>query len=157
MSWLSRAFTAVAISWFVVGVWYLSQEDNRGLIYTLVTVFVGFELAVLALSILLGFVIFLFALTPLVRGNNAVPGASEEDLDKLKLFRYGEDGAPHAEPTCSICLCDYEEGDILRELPCKEGRHVFHAECVDEWLMQKLSCPICRDNPLKKGEGEEQV
>lgn len=127
------------------------------MIYTLVTGLVGFELAVLALSILLGFVIFLFALTPLVRGNNAVQGATEEDLNKLRLFTYGEEAADHPEAACSICLCDYEEGDILRELPCKEGRHVFHAECVDEWLVQKLSCPICRDNPLRKPEGEEQV
>ena len=27
-----------------------------------------------------------------------------------------------------MCICDYEENDRLRVLPCS---HVFHAHCVD--------------------------
>lgn len=46
--------------------------------------------------------------------------------------------------TCPICIVDFEEGDDLRVLPC-EGKHVFHQECVDQWLLElSSSCPICR-------------
>ena len=31
-------------------------------------------------------------------------------------------------------------GDI-RELPC---RHLFHASCIDRWLEQKATCPLCK-------------
>lgn len=46
--------------------------------------------------------------------------------------------------TCPICIVDFEEGDDLRLLPC-EGKHKFHQECVDPWLLElSSSCPICR-------------
>ena len=49
--------------------------------------------------------------------------------------------------TCPICILDFEEGDDLRILPC-EGKHVFHQECVDPWLLElSSSCPICRQGP----------
>lgn len=46
---------------------------------------------------------------------------------------------------CSICLDDYNEGDIIKLLNCS---HEFHSKCLDEWLNINLSCPICRQNPL---------
>ncbi|KAH8119156.1 hypothetical protein DFH11DRAFT_426005 [Phellopilus nigrolimitatus] len=46
--------------------------------------------------------------------------------------------------TCPICIVDFEEGDDIRVLPC-EGKHVFHQQCVDPWLLElSSSCPICR-------------
>ena len=46
--------------------------------------------------------------------------------------------------TCPICIVDFEEGDDLRLLPC-EGKHRFHQQCVDPWLLElSSSCPICR-------------
>lgn len=46
--------------------------------------------------------------------------------------------------TCPICIVDFEEGDDLRCLPCA-GKHRFHQECVDPWLLElSSSCPICR-------------
>ncbi|KAJ2928622.1 hypothetical protein H1R20_g8437, partial [Candolleomyces eurysporus] len=46
--------------------------------------------------------------------------------------------------TCPICIVDFEEGDDVRVLPC-EGKHCFHQNCVDPWLLElSSSCPICR-------------
>ncbi|KAH9935659.1 uncharacterized protein B0H18DRAFT_976726 [Fomitopsis serialis] len=48
--------------------------------------------------------------------------------------------------TCPICIVDFEEGDDLRVLPC-EGKHRFHRDCVDQWLLElSSSCPICRQD-----------
>ncbi|CAK85250.1 unnamed protein product (macronuclear) [Paramecium tetraurelia] len=46
---------------------------------------------------------------------------------------------------CSICLSEYGKDSVCRVTPCI---HVFHADCLLEWLKnQKInpSCPMCRD------------
>ncbi|GLJ49381.1 hypothetical protein SUGI_1044780 [Cryptomeria japonica] len=48
---------------------------------------------------------------------------------------------------CSICLNDYQESeDILRLLP--DCGHMFHVECIDQWLKLHPTCPMCRTSPL---------
>lgn len=67
--------------------------------------------------------------------------------------------------SCPICVEDFEEGDDLRILPC-EGRHAYHRDCIDPWLLGVSSlCPLCRldlagDAPAEPEEidyGAEQV
>jgi len=48
---------------------------------------------------------------------------------------------------CFICMDYYKCNEYKRILPsCK---HYFHKKCIDKWLKQKASCPICRDELLK--------
>ncbi|MCL7035640.1 hypothetical protein MKW94_005746 [Papaver nudicaule] len=47
---------------------------------------------------------------------------------------------------CSICLADYKSTDVTRILP--DCGHFFHQKCVDPWLLQHPTCPICRASPL---------
>lgn len=53
---------------------------------------------------------------------------------------------------CTVCLGDYHKEDILRALP--PCGHFFHASCIDIWLHQHSTCPVCRvslrDLPEKK-------
>lgn len=43
---------------------------------------------------------------------------------------------------CTICLSDYHGEDALRILPyCG---HSFHVTCIDMWLQQHSTCPVCR-------------
>ncbi|MED6216180.1 hypothetical protein PIB30_005059 [Stylosanthes scabra] len=44
--------------------------------------------------------------------------------------------------SCSICFQDFEEEELIRILP-KCG-HIFHLQCIDKWLIQQGSCPMCR-------------
>ncbi|XP_039491980.1 uncharacterized protein LOC120452010 [Drosophila santomea] len=52
------------------------------------------------------------------------PSESDEDAEK-----------------CAICLTLFEIENEVRRLPCM---HLFHTDCVDQWLVTNKHCPICR-------------
>lgn len=41
--------------------------------------------------------------------------------------------------TCSICLVDFKSDAV--SLECN---HVFHIECITEWIKSRRNCPVCR-------------
>ncbi|KAK4282827.1 hypothetical protein QN277_014156 [Acacia crassicarpa] len=43
---------------------------------------------------------------------------------------------------CAVCLSEFEDSETLRLLP--KCDHVFHPECIDEWLTTHTTCPVCR-------------
>jgi len=43
--------------------------------------------------------------------------------------------------TCTICLDEFFDDESVRLFSCC---HVFHTDCVDLWLKQNKSCPICK-------------
>ena len=44
--------------------------------------------------------------------------------------------------TCSICVHEIVNGVSIKTLPCN---HIFHSECIDEWLGEHSSfCPLCK-------------
>lgn len=45
---------------------------------------------------------------------------------------------------CAVCLNKFEEKEMLRVLP--RCNHTFHLDCIDVWLLNNASCPLCRSN-----------
>lgn len=73
-------------------------------------------------------------------------GASQEVIEmhtlphKYKKLRRSSDADEDAEK-CTICLSLFEDDCDVRRLPCM---HLFHRDCVDQWLVTSKHCPICR-------------
>lgn len=44
--------------------------------------------------------------------------------------------------TCSICRNNYEENSICRKI--NSCNHKFHSTCLDSWLADNRTCPLCR-------------
>ena len=42
---------------------------------------------------------------------------------------------------CAVCLANFNPGDEIISLPCF---HIFHKDCVIDWLKYKLWCPVCK-------------
>ncbi|XP_022222940.2 protein goliath [Drosophila obscura] len=47
---------------------------------------------------------------------------------------------------CAICIETYKPTDTIRILPCK---HEFHKNCIDPWLIEHRTCPMCKLDVLK--------
>ena len=78
--------------------------------------------------------------------NNIAPQNMEDvavtldknDLEKIETKVLSE----KLETTCSVCMCDMDKDEEVSILPCK---HVFHTDCINEWLVKyNYKCPICR-------------
>ena len=63
------------------------------------------------------------------------PKQLEELLPKTTVGK-AEEGM-----TCSICICDLEEGETIRKLECD---HCYHAQCIDKWFARSVLCPNCK-------------
>ncbi len=48
----------------------------------------------------------------------------------------------HGQTRCSICICEFERGERLAQMPCNI-KHVFHADCLAKWLRKSKACPLC--------------
>lgn len=48
---------------------------------------------------------------------------------------------------CAVCLDGYKASDVVRILPCQ---HEFHKLCIDPWLVEHRTCPMCKLNILKE-------
>ena len=44
---------------------------------------------------------------------------------------------------CSICLEDFKSSDEICHSKSGCG-HIYHVECLLEWMMRNADCPICR-------------
>ena len=51
--------------------------------------------------------------------------------------------------TCSVCISDFEKGDVALVLPCS---HPYHDLCLLPWLRKQNTCPSCRFELLTDDE-----
>ena len=75
---------------------------------------------------------------------------AQQHIDRLPLETYDASSSAadervvadnDSEVKCLVCQHEYQHQEQLRRLPCG---HVFHAECVDEWLQTHDNCLYCR-------------
>ena len=69
--------------------------------------------------------------------SNVTEGLLPEELDLLNSYT----SYRKLDGICSICRNEYNTLDEITELPCG---HKFHKSCLDIWLSNHITCPICR-------------
>ena len=74
--------------------------------------------------------------------NTAQPPASKNAIAKLPMVKVtADDLLEENNKECLICL----EEQVLGAYACKlQCGHLFHRDCVSEWLEKHCTCPVCR-------------
>ncbi|AQK71434.1 putative RING-H2 finger protein ATL36 isoform X2 [Zea mays] len=77
------------------------------------------------------------------RGTHGLEPSVVTTFPTVKLGDGGQQPPPvQEESQCTVCLEEYEAKDVVRVLPA--CGHAFHATCIDAWLRQHPTCPVCR-------------
>nr|KAF6402336.1 ring finger protein 150 [Rousettus aegyptiacus] len=74
--------------------------------------------------------------------------AAKKAISKLQVrtIKKGDKETESDFDNCAVCIEGYKPSDVVRILPC---RHLFHKSCVDPWLLDHRTCPMCKMNILK--------
>ncbi|XP_049576294.1 RING finger protein 150a isoform X2 [Syngnathus scovelli] len=82
------------------------------------------------------------------RNQRRLGDAAKKAISKLpvRTIKKGDKETERDFDSCAVCIEPYKPNDVVRVLPC---RHVFHKHCVDPWLHDHQTCPMCKMNILK--------
>lgn len=70
-------------------------------------------------------------------------GVDKTTIESLPFFRFSSLRGSKEGLECAVCLSRFEDTELLRLLP--KCRHAFHMSCIDTWLENHSSCPLCRN------------
>ncbi|CAD8131939.1 unnamed protein product [Paramecium octaurelia] len=101
---------------------------------------IGFGLAVISMAFYMPIILFLFIYKS--TRNIVQKIQTKNKIQKMRVFHY-HNSMEISISQCNICMCDYVENDKIIQLPCSYMHH-FHDHCLQQWIIIKQQCPVCR-------------
>ncbi|XP_068639080.1 E3 ubiquitin-protein ligase ATL6-like [Aristolochia californica] len=77
-------------------------------------------------------------------------GVDRSVINTFPMFQYSvvkDRKLDKSSSECAVCLNEFKAEDTIRLLP--RCNHVFHLVCIDAWLTDHTTCPICRSDLLQ--------
>jgi hypothetical protein len=64
-------------------------------------------------------------------------------FEKITSSKYNENNNENNNDKCVICYEEFQNNDIVLNIPCK---HLFHKACIKIWVTENsYKCPICKE------------
>ncbi|KAL8190115.1 UNVERIFIED_CONTAM: hypothetical protein K2H54_040779 [Gekko kuhli] len=103
---------------------------------------------IISLAWLIFFYIQRFLYTGTQFGNQGNRKETKKVIGQLQLHivKQEDKGLDVDAENCAVCIENYKPKDAVRILPCK---HVFHKTCIDPWLLDHRTCPMCKLDVIK--------
>ncbi|XP_071064842.1 E3 ubiquitin-protein ligase RNF149 isoform X2 [Dasypus novemcinctus] len=103
---------------------------------------------IISLAWLIFYYIQRFLYTGSQFGNQSHRKETKKVIGQLPLHtvKHGEKGINIDAENCAVCIENFKVKDVIRILPCK---HIFHRTCIDPWLLDHRTCPMCKLDVIK--------
>lgn len=65
---------------------------------------------------------------------------------QVRTLKRGDEETSSDSSMCAVCIESYKVGDVVTVLTCD---HIFHKTCIEPWLLERRTCPMCKCDILK--------
>lgn len=72
---------------------------------------------------------------------------------EVRTLKRGDDETTSDMLMCAVCIESYKAGEVVTVLTCD---HIFHKTCIEPWLLERRTCPMCKCDILKALGVEEE-
>lgn len=73
---------------------------------------------------------------------------------EVRTLKRGDEETTSDSLMCAVCIDSYKAGEVVTVLTCD---HIFHKACIEPWLLERRTCPMCKCDILKALGVEEEV
>jgi len=148
-------FAFFCIQYFMIGSWAVNTFYGYAEIWEYFLAFVLFILygflaekspntvAIVLYSIFMCFIVEALIRLVTCKWRNPCKSNNEQQYTTKRIPVVSFFNSQYEQNNCAICLMDFEEGERVCQLNCHPN-HIFHFECMKEWLDRNHLCPYCR-------------
>ncbi|KAL8216613.1 hypothetical protein R6Q57_023450 [Mikania cordata] len=72
--------------------------------------------------------------------------------EKLSVILFHQD-LYSKDSMCCVCLGEFEMNEKLHQIP--SCQHMFHGDCIRNWLHSNTTCPLCRCSVINTSKGRD--
>lgn len=65
---------------------------------------------------------------------------------QLRTLKRDDEETTSDSHMCAVCIESYRPGEVVTVLTCD---HIFHKVCIEPWLLERRTCPMCKCDILK--------
>ncbi|XP_061669774.1 E3 ubiquitin-protein ligase RNF128-like [Syngnathoides biaculeatus] len=82
------------------------------------------------------------------RAERRLKSEAKKAIGRLQVRTLKRDDAETTSDSylCAVCIESYKAGEVATVLTCD---HIFHKACIEPWLLEKRTCPMCKCDILK--------
>lgn len=73
---------------------------------------------------------------------------------QVRTLKSGDEEITSESQMCAVCIESYKVGEVVTVLTCG---HIFHKDCIEPWLLEKRTCPMCKCDILKALGVEDEM
>eukprot|EP00347_Sterkiella_histriomuscorum_P009660 403340358 len=87
-------------------------------------------------------------------GSNIDNSKVKKDIESKSADKACSSFETSHKDTCTICIESFADEETIKILPCF---HQFHSTCIDDWLLRKTNCPVCKFDIKQAARDERQL